>query len=66
MGFLQHLRNRASGNLVSNQSEHGISQHIDGRLVAGRGIKFFQFLSGVAVRKDAIGLGLWGYIGFVH
>ena len=58
MCFLQHLSNRASGNLVSNQSEHGISKHINRGLISGRCVKFFQLLAGVAVGSFAFGLAL--------
>ena len=64
--FLQHLGNRASGNLVSNQGEHGISKHINRGLVSGSAVKFFQFLAGVAVGKDALGFYLAGCKGFIH
>lgn len=49
VGFAKNLGNRAGGNLVSNQSEHGISQHIDGRLVAVLGIELRHLLAGIAV-----------------
>ena len=49
VGFAQNLSDGASGNLVSNQSEHGISQHIDGRLVAVLCVEFRHLLAGVAV-----------------
>jgi len=49
VGFAKNLGNRASGNLVSNQSEHGISEHIDGRLVAVLCIEFRHLLAGIAV-----------------
>jgi len=66
VGFLQHLGNRASGDFVCNQSEHGISQHINRGLIASRCVELFQLLAGVAVEKYAVGLGLCGYIGFIH
>lgn len=50
MGFAKNLGDGASGNLVSNQSEHGIPQHIDGRLIAVLGIELRHLLAGVAVR----------------
>jgi hypothetical protein len=66
VGFLKHLGNRAGRNLVSNQSEHGISKHINRGLVASRGVELFKFLAGVAVVKDAICPCLCRCVGFVH
>ena len=58
VGFAKNLGDCASGNLVSNQSEHGISQHIDGRLIAVLCIEFRHLLAGVAVGQNALGLCL--------
>jgi len=58
VGFAKNLSDCASWNLVSNQSEHGISEHIDCGLVAVLCIQLRHLLAGIAVRKNALGLCL--------